>query len=84
MNNEPPEPFRTQIVLGLIEMRKAGKLYGIWLDGGPLRIKYNAWDAAVVLGWQEAADMTGVEIPPHKPMKRETWIWSTSRTGTRR
>ena len=58
----PPEPTRTQIINGLISLRRRGLLNGVWIDQDQIRVRR----AGELIGrplpirWGEAAALIAV------------------------
>lgn len=65
---DPPEPLRTQILLGLL---KHPKIHGVWCEGSVPRIRYENYGEPITIGWEEAAKLTGVLLPERKPVGME-------------
>jgi hypothetical protein len=53
-NRTPLEPTRSRIIAGLIALRKAGRLQGVWVDADVIRVREIAIGPPHVLTWHAA------------------------------
>lgn len=67
-NTEPPEPYKTSILLGLIRETKPDG--AVWCDGGTPRMRYEAFGEPWPVTWQMAAAITGVQVPGWPVIKK--------------
>jgi len=66
---DPPEPKRTQLLVGLIQHVKPSG--GVWCEPGYMpRIRYDGWSTPVIITWRDAEDL----ITGKKPPKREDYV----------
>lgn len=65
-NNDYTDVEKIEILRRLIELRKAGRLHGIWseLDWDYLKIRYIGLGDPDVIQWWEAAEMVGFVQDP--------------------
>ena len=50
----PPEPERSQIIRGLIALRKAGEFQAIWIDADRIRVRKTILETPYRLLWSHA------------------------------
>ena len=50
----PPEPRRSEIIEGLLALRRAGFYSGIWIDADMIRVRFWPWGEPEYLPWRDA------------------------------
>jgi len=60
-NRAPAEPERSNIIAGLLRLRKEGFFQGVWVDGDVIRVREVASGQPYVLTWCRAALLVGRE-----------------------
>lgn len=88
------EGHRAEILRLLIQMRKEGKLFGVWCDSGRLRVQYEPIGHRPVISWEGAERLVGLQPefatpPPRKktlrprtipqPLRREQYLAEVGR-----
>jgi hypothetical protein len=57
----PPEPRRSEIIEGLLDLRRSGELQGVWLDCDVIRVRdrWNWSGPPYRLTWKQAVELIG-------------------------
>ena len=62
----PAEPRRSEIIEGLLSMRRDGLLNGVWVDEDVIRLRLLAVGEPVYVSWRRAAEIVNAREIPRK------------------
>lgn len=62
--DEEAERFRLEVVLRLLDMRKAGRFYELCVDGWEISVRFNAWEDRMRISFAEACWLAGIKKGP--------------------